>query len=133
MKEILTRLKIFFSPGREEFMFTVCLMLFFPLPSYFVAGKGLIPPFFTIVAVFAYVLPFLSGTNPLLLLYIAVLPLITYTGALAVCKTIKKKKLLWSMAGALVLIACLVPVYFIVDAAGISHTYNAIALYRELF
>lgn len=133
MKNTFIKLKIFFNPSREEFILTLCLMLFFPLPSYFVAGKGLIPPFFTIVAVFAYVLPFISGMNLLVLLYIPVLPLIIYTCALAVCKTIKGKYLLWSIAGALAFVACIVPIYFIIDDTGIRHSYNAITLYSELF
>ena len=133
MKDTFTRLKIFFNPSKEEFFLTLCLMTFFPLPSYFVAGKGLVPPFFTIVAVIAYVLPFISGANLLVLLYIPVLPLITYTGALAVCKTIKKKGLLWGVAGALALITCILPIYFIIDDTGIRHSYNALSLYVELF
>jgi hypothetical protein len=133
MKNTLTRMKIFFNPSREEFIVTLCLLFFFPLPSYFVAGKGVIPPFFTLVVVIAYVLPFISGTSLLVLLYIGVLPFISYLGALAACRTVRNKRLLWGMAAALVLIGCLAPVYFIIDNTGMWHVYNAIKLYGELF
>lgn len=127
------RLK-FFHPTKEEVFLVIFLGLFFPLPAYFIAGWGIIPPLYTAIIIIAFISPFLSGMQYLLLLlYSGFLPLICYLFAVALSRKIANKRLLFGAAIALIVISLFMPMYLIVDSSGEKAFYNAIKLYVEIF
>jgi len=130
---ILDKISIF-SPSKKKLLLFTSLLLFLPFPSYFVAGRGLIPPFYTAIVVLAFIVPLVSGwTLALLVCYIALLPLTIYGISGFLAGKIKKMYVIWFIAAALVVLGYLFRLYYIVDTAGLRKTYNFIELYRELF
>jgi hypothetical protein len=124
----------FLLPDKERLMLFFSLLFFLPIPAYFVAGKGLIPAFYTSIVVFAFIVPTISGLAlVLMLLYISALPALLYLLVSLFSLKMKNRYIQWVIALTLVLLACFVKIYVIADTGGVNTTYTAIELYSEVF
>jgi hypothetical protein len=134
LRDFIRKRQFFFSLSKEKVVLFISFSLFLPLPSYFVAGVGLIPAFYTAVIFFAFIGPNVSGKDFFMpAIYVALVPLITYTVVCFISQKIPNRKWLWSMALSLVLLSLLLRIYIIADVQGVRHSYSAIELYGELF
>ncbi|MDH4232262.1 MAG: hypothetical protein OEW04_09580 [Nitrospirota bacterium] len=121
-------------PDKERLTLFFSFLGFLPLPSYFIAGTGLIPAFYTAIVVLAFIVPRISGLAlMLLLIYISLMPVVLYLLASVLSWKIKNSYLKWGIALALIVLSCFVKIYYIDDAGGIRTAYTAIELYNEVF
>jgi len=134
LRDFIGKWQVFFVLTKEKVVLFTSFSFFLPLPTYFVAGAGLIPAFYTAVIFFAFIGPNVSGNDFFLpALYVALVPLITYTLVCFIAQKISNKKWLWGMALGLVLLSLLLRIYVISDVQGVRHYYSATELYGEIF
>lgn len=123
----------FLLPDKERLMLFFSFLGFLPFPSYFVAGSGLIPAFYTAIVVLAFIVPRITGLALILMLiYISLMPVVLYLLVSVLSWKIKNSYLKWGIVLALIMISCFVKIYLITDTRGFSATYTAIELYREV-
>jgi hypothetical protein len=123
----------FLMPDKERLLLFFSFLGFLPIPSYFIAGSGLIPAFYTATVVLAFIVPRVSGvTLILLLMYISLMPVFLYLIVSVASLKIRNRTLKWGIALALIMTACFVKIYYIDDAGGLRTAYTAIELYSEV-
>jgi hypothetical protein len=124
----------FLMPDKERLVLFFSFLGFLPFPSYFIAGSGFVPIFYTAIVVLAFIIPQVSGLGMILiLLYIASMPVLLYLIVSVLSEKVKGRYLKWGIALILILLACLTKVFYITDTAGVKTLYTAIELYGEIF